>query len=138
VLHEIYTSGQNGNRLSKIKWATRTMFSHLGLRMRLQATELLASLTYQLKITKDQPTTHPNITETLSSPIPDNASISSGSSSAGGACSYNSKTSCSRLVIVYALSSTSASYVSMVFSRCTITLIWVSTTSRARSIYWRA
>jgi hypothetical protein len=44
-LHAICTSGQDGTRLSKNKMGTRTLFSRRGLHPRLQAINLLASLT---------------------------------------------------------------------------------------------
>jgi hypothetical protein len=55
----------NGTHLTKTKGAAETLFSHHGLDPRLQAIKLLASLTYPLKITKDQPTLHPNMSHDL-------------------------------------------------------------------------
>jgi hypothetical protein len=49
VLHDICISGRNVTRLSKTKWAVKTMFSRRGLHPRLQAIKLLASLTHPLK-----------------------------------------------------------------------------------------
>jgi hypothetical protein len=64
VLHDICTGGQNGIRLSKTKWATTTLFSHCGSHTRLQATKILASLTYPLKKTKSRLPRSLDITET--------------------------------------------------------------------------
>jgi hypothetical protein len=64
-LHDICTSSQNETRISKTKGAARTLFSRRGLYLRLQAIKLLDSLTYPLKMTKGQPTLHPNMSHDL-------------------------------------------------------------------------
>jgi hypothetical protein len=45
--------------------STRDLFSRYGLHPRLQAIKVLASLTYQLKITKGHPLPHPDMSPNL-------------------------------------------------------------------------
>jgi hypothetical protein len=55
----------NETRLSKIKWAARTLFPRHMLYPRLQDIKILASLTYPLNRTKGQPTSHPTTSRDL-------------------------------------------------------------------------
>jgi hypothetical protein len=68
----------------------RTLFSHHGLHLSLQATKLLASLTYPLKITKVSPPCLPNMSATYSSSTSDSASGSAGAAGIVGAAGAGS------------------------------------------------
>jgi hypothetical protein len=81
---------------------TRTLFSRRGSHPRLQAINLPASLTHS---TQKDTTPPPQPHETYNSSMPNMALISTVSSGAGGTSSCNSRSCCSRLMVVSTLSS---------------------------------